>query len=240
MTIDSKGRLVTSADLSSATAQQGYTWVRGYPNVAYGVSPQAPAASPPPSSKLPLPLNLKQLPADVLATATYDVTQASSVTWDLAYEIWLEPQKKVEQPTGKTLELMIWTDENESSLPPGYKETITMPYSVNGVRMSGAWSVCISNGSRASNSTTTIQLVLNTPKNNAQIGVDLNSAFSNMEQALTKEYPTRWSSFSSYYLDSIFFGTEFGPLTNDANAGPLTWTLSGYRLSTGSHLPAAS
>lgn len=240
MDIDSKGRLIASSDFSSANAAQNTTWVRGYPNVGYGVAPQAPNSAPPRSPKFPLPLNLKQLPDDVIATIDYDVSEASSVTYDLAYDIWLEPQKQVDTPRAKTLELMIWTDENRPALPPGYKETITMPYSLDGVRKSGAWGIYITNGSQTSNATTTIELVLKTPKGNAQIGVDLNSAFSSMEKALMKEYPSRWSSFSSYYLDSIFLGTEFGPLAGHSGAGPLTWSLDSYKLSIGSHLPAAS
>jgi hypothetical protein len=240
MGINSKGQLVTSADFSSAKAERSYTWVRGYPNVSYGVAPQAPSDAPARSQAFALPLSLKQVPSDVIATTNYDVSATSSITYDLSYDIWLEPQQQVEAPTGKTLELMIWTDESIHSLPPGYKEQITMPYALNGVRKSGTWSVYISNGSRASNATTTIELVLRTPKNKAQIGVDFNSAFSNMEKALTKVYPSQWKSFSSYYLDSFSFGTEFGPLTGHASAGPLTWSLDGYSLRVGGHLPAAS
>jgi Glycosyl hydrolase family 12 len=240
MDVDPEGRLVTSADFSSAQAEHKTTWVRGYPNVTYGVSPQAPADAPPRSPELPLPLNLKQLPHDVIATADYDVSETSSVTFDLAYDIWLEPHKEVRSPRAKTLELMIWTDENGGALPPGYKEEITMPYSLDGAGKAGSWSVYMTNASRASNATTTVELVLKTPQSNAQIGVDLNNAFSSMEKALTKEYPSRWNSFSSYYLDAISLGTEFGPLKNRSDAGPLAWNLDSYNLNIGGQLPAPS
>jgi hypothetical protein len=136
-----------------------------------------------------LPLSLTQLPDDVRTTANYDVSEISNVPFDCAYDIWLEPQQQVEQPTGKTLELMIWTDESSHSLPPGYKEKITMPHALIGVRKSGTWSVYMANGSRSSNTTTTIELVLQTPKSKAQIAVDLNTAFSSMEKAQIKVYP---------------------------------------------------
>ena len=233
----SSGNLSVGVDFPSAPGASRSTWVLGYPNISYGVTPQAPADSPKPTASLPLPMKLEALPKDLIATTDYKLAGTSSVKYDFAYDIWLEPQHTVETPRAGTLEVMVWTADGNGALPPGYKKTLPMDFVSDGVRRTGQWGVYIANGDKSGGTTTTVQLVLTQSVTTGKVSVDLTSAFLNVESALKQYDSTHWSSFSNYYLDSIDLGSEFGRKNGHTGAGPFSWNLYDYGLGLGMKLP---
>ena len=238
MAISSTGILTTKAAFPSAPRRSGATWVLGYPNVSYGVEPQAPLDSPPSSPHLPLPVKVSALPTDLLATADYWLIGSPSVRYDFAYDLWLEPQLAVNTPRAGTIELMIWTlNSGPASLPPGYKGQVSMNDAVNGKGQAATWGLYISNGDKAAPTQTTVDLVLTKQANAAAVSVDLNSAIRLMESALKKYDPAHWASFTGYYLDSIPLGSEFGAPAGKSGSSALLWSMDSYFLTLGAKLP---
>jgi len=233
----SSGALSVGVDFPSAPGATRSTWVLGYPNISYGVAPQAPADSPKPSASLPLPMKLEALPKDLIATTNYKLAGTSSVKYDFAYDIWLEPQHTVETPRAGTLEVMVWTADGNGALPPGYKKTVSMDFVSNGVRRTGQWGIYIANGDKSARTTTTVELVLTKSISVGKVSVDLTSAFLNVESALRQYDSAHWSTFSDYYLDSIDLGSEFGRKSGHSGAGPFAWNLYDYGFGLGMKLP---
>ncbi len=231
------GAMGVSADFRSAPQASQSTWVLGDPNVTYGIQPQAAQSSPAPSSSLPLPMKLDALPKDVIATTNYKLAGTSTTRFDFSYDIWLEPQKAVEAPGSGTLEVMVWTDDGNQALPPGYRETVSMDFSVNGVTEVGRWGVYISSGPKGSGATTTVQLVLTKVIGAGKVGIDLNDSFGQVETALKAYDPSAWPTFSKYYLDSITLGSEFGRKSGSSGVGPFSWDLYSYSFGLGMKLP---
>jgi hypothetical protein len=237
MKISSDGDLTTTVELSSAPEVSAGTWVLGFPNVSYGISPQAAADSPKPSASLPLPMKITSLPTDLIASSTYKLTGTSSVRYDLAYDTWLEPQRQVVTPRRGTIELMVWTADGNGALPPGFRENVSMSYAVNGVTRTDLWGVYVVNGDQTQATNTTVYLILTKPISDGKVSVDFTRAFRHMEAALEKYDPRHWSSFSNYYLDTIPLGSEFGRLPGKSTVGPYTWDLYDYQLEMGEQLP---
>jgi hypothetical protein len=237
MKISSNGDLTTTAKFSSTRQVSTETWVLGFPNVSYGVSPQAASDSPKPSASLPLPMKITSLPADLIASSDYKLAGTSSVRYDLAYDTWLEPQRRVVTPRRGTIELMVWTADGNGALPPGFRENVSMSYAVNGVTRSDPWGVYIVNGDQVHATNTTVYLILTKPISDGKVSVDFTRAFRHMEEELKKYDPRHWSSFSNYYLDTIPLGSEFGRLPGKSALGPYTWDLYGYQLEMGMQLP---
>ncbi len=230
------GDLSVSANFTSAPSASGSSWVLGDPNVTYGIQPQTINTSPKPLPSLPLPMNVNALPKDLIATTNYKLAGTSSTRFDFSYDIWLQPQKAVETPRTGTLEIMVWTDDGNQALPPGYRGPVWMDYADNGVRKTGQWGVYITNGEKGSG-TTTVQLVLTKVINKGNVAIDLTHSFQKVESALTNYYPTSWPSFSSYFLDSITLGSEFGRKTGSSGVGPFSWNLYNYSFGLGTKLP---
>lgn len=237
MDVNSSGALEASTSFTSAPQRSHSTWVLGDPNISYGIQPQAAHESPSPSPSLPLPMQIGTLPKDVVATAGYTLSGTASERYDFAYDLWLEPQHAVETPRSGTIELMIWTADGNKALPPGHRGEVSMRYGINGVVQSGQWGLYITNGDKASNTQTTVYLVLTKPRNNAKVSVDFNSAIQAMETALKKYNPAHWSSFSNYYLDCIPLVSEFGTMQGKSSVGPAHWSLDDYHLRLGATLP---
>ena len=117
MSVSSSGGLQLRGDLSSAPpctdgsciAPQANTWVRGYPSVLYGIDQCNAATSPRPSTTLRLPASVASIPDDLVGGTAYE-SQASQVTYDVAYDLWLNGVPNDE--------VMIWTD-NHGQYPAG-------------------------------------------------------------------------------------------------------------------------
>ncbi len=237
MKISSNGELTTTAKFSSAPQVSTETWVLGFPNVSYGISPQAAADSPKPSASLPLPMEINSLPTDLIASSDYKLTGTSSVRYDLAYDTWLEPQRQVVTPRRGTIELMVWTADGNGALPPGFRQNVSMSYAVNGVTRTEPWGVYIVNGNESQATNTTVYLILTKSISAGKVSVDFTRALRQMEAALKKYDPNHWSSFSNYYLDTIPLGSEFGRLPGKSTVGAYTWDLNDYQLEMGGQLP---
>ena len=123
------------------------TWVRGYPNVLYGINQCNASTSPPVSAGLRLPMEVDAIRSDLIGTTTYSA-HTPGVTYDVAYDMWLSSSDtKSPCQTNGTLEVMVWTDYNELALLPASLKvaTITVPYSVNGTVRPGnqEWSIYV-------------------------------------------------------------------------------------------------
>jgi hypothetical protein len=129
---------------------------------------------------------------------------------------------------------MIWTGYDARSLLPDSLKvgTTTVPFTVHGTAKPGyqAWSVYVNNVYRAGHTAPwggTVWLVLNAADatNRGAVTVDLSTALASVGKLLQGNYG--WAPLaSSYWLDTIAFGMEFGPQNGDPyGAGPTDFSL---------------
>jgi hypothetical protein len=257
--MSSSGALKVNGDLSSAPpctvgsclTRQANTWVRGFPSVLYGTDQCHAPTSPKPSPDIALPARVDSLPADLIGRANYDA-EASAVTYDVAYDIWLNPSNTATPcQTDGTIEVMVWTDYDALALLPDSLKvgTTTVPFVVNGEFKSGYqdWSVYANNiygGGHTAAWGGTIWIVLNSADATQQgtVTVDLSAALAAAGTVLQNNYG--FAPFAStYWLDTIAFGMEFGPQSANAYGdGPAKFSLglNSYCLQTGSTVPAVT
>ena len=242
MSVDARGALAIRGDFQSAPpctdatclAPSANTWVRGYPSVSYGLNQCHANTSPTESPELPLPMQVGAIPPDLVGTTTYSA-HISPVTYDVAYDMWLS-RSGTKKPCNSqgTLEVMVWTDYDQLAvLPPQLQVgSASIPFAVNGVSNTGqgAWSVYASNvfgGGRTAPWGGTVWLVLNPADTTADgtVSVDLSDALSSVGTILQNDYG--WSDFAtSYWLDTVPFGVEFGPQSGTTDgAGPSQFSL---------------
>ena len=222
-----RGTLSVHGDLPSAPpctaasclAPQANTWVRGYPDILYGLNPCYGSSSAPTSSRLRLPMQVARVPKDLTGTTVY-TSHADRVTYDIAYDMWLNPSATVTPCRGPgTLEVMVWTDYNQKAvLPPSMQvTTATIPYVVDGLQHSGAnaWSVYADNvyaNGRTVPWGGSLWFVLGNSDiaSHGTVSVNLESVLSSVGDLLQRDYG--WRDFAQHYwLDTIPFGMEFGP-----------------------------
>jgi len=235
----------------SCLAPSAFTWVRGYPDVSYGIDLCHAGTSPPVSRQLPLPMRVDSIPPGLIGVTAYSA-QTSQVTYDVAYDLWLHPTGTKQPCTSQgTLEIMVWTDYDPAALLPSSMqvETATIPFAVDRVARSGeaAWSVYASNidpGGRTAPWGGTLWFVLDRADvvGDGLVSVDLSAVFSAAGQLLHDNYG--WPELAQHYwLDTAPFGVEFGPASgNPMDAGPSRFSvrISAYCLDVRSTLPAAS
>jgi hypothetical protein len=258
MSIGSTGSLTVRGDLpdappctaSSCTAPSANTWVRGYPSVLYGINQCNADTSPASSPNLPLPMRVDAIPSDLIATSAYSADPAGA-TYDIAYDLWLNdsPTRAPCRTTG-TIEVMVWTGYDSQALLPEALRigTASSPFGVDGTGHTGtdAWSVYANNVYSAGRTAPwggTFWFVLDRADaaNHGTISVDLSSVLADVGGLLRRDYG--WSDFqSSYWLDTIPFGMEFGP-ANGALTGPgssnFSLTVSSLCLDTGTTVSSA-
>jgi hypothetical protein len=232
MSLDAAGTLEVIGDLSSAPpctdhtciAPEANTWVRGFPSVLYGIEQCHADTSPPPSPDLQLPARVDSLPSGLVGVTSYE-TRAPEITYTVAYDLWLNPSDTTTPcQTDGTLEVMVWTDHAaQALLPDGMRVgRATIPYAVDGISDAGfeTWSVYASNVFGDGHTQPwggTIWLVLDAPGavQRGTVTVDLSAALDAVGSVLENTFG--WRDFaSSYWLDTIAFGIEFGP----QNANP--------------------
>ena len=231
MSLTPPGGLTVQSDLAVAPpctaatclAPSANTWVRGYANVSYGKNPCRAGTSPAGDKALRLPVKVSALPTDLVGTTTY-AAQASQTTYDIAYDMWLNPSG-TQSPcrTQGTVEVMVWIEYDQQAFNPSTAvATSSIPYAVGRVAHGGtdSWSASVLNVYRSGKTASyggTVFLVLNArdavPA--GTVSVDVTKALSAVGSLLERNYG--WSDFAGHYwLDTIPFGIEFGP----ANAQP--------------------
>ncbi len=243
MSLDPAGELNVNANLTSAPpctastclTRQGNTWVRGFPSLLYGTDQCHPNTSPTPSPQLQLPQRVDEIPGDLIGRTTYNA-QGANVTYDVAYDMWLNASDtKTPCQTNGTVEVMIWTDyATQALLPDALKVgTTTIPFSVDGAFKSGdqAWSVYVNNIHGSGQTVPwggTVWLVLDSADITKQgaVNVDISAALADVGSLLANKYG--WAPFaSSYWLDTIAFGMEYGPRDADPfGKGPASFSLN--------------
>jgi len=248
-----EGRFATTPPCTARTclAPGAYTWVRGYPDVSYGISQCHASTSPPEAPDLPLPVRLDSIPPSLIGVTAYSAS-TSGVTYDIAYDLWLH-QTGTKQPcmSDGTLEIMVWTDYDAQALLPSSLQvgSATIPFAVGRVAHSGTheWSVYASNIYRGGKTAPWGGTLWFVPDRAATVGrgrmsVDLSAVLLAAGQLLRDSYgwpdPAR-----HYWLDSAPFGVEFGPASgNPMDSGPSRFSvrISAYCLDVRSTLPDAS
>jgi hypothetical protein len=258
MSVNSRGGLEVKGDLTSAPpctepsciSPQANTWVRGYPSVLYGIDQCNAETSPPPAAVLSLPTKVASIPSSLTGTTTY-ATRTSQVTYDVAYDLWLSASgTKAPCQTDGTLEVMVWTDHDARSLLPDSLKVgaASVPFAVDGDVHSGtgAWSVYVNNVYGSGHTAPwggTVWIVLDAARTvkHGAITVDLSSALAGVGSLLENRYG--WSNFATtYWLDTIAFGMEYGPDDADPyGAGPVDFALHlrSYCLGVGTTVSAA-
>jgi hypothetical protein len=251
-TLEVQGDLVNSPPCTQAgcLAPSANTWVRGYPSILYGLSQCHPGASPPMATKLRLPVRVNAIAPDLVGTTSYSAN-AKKVTYDIAYDMWLNPSPTTAPcHADGTVEVMVWTDYDQRALLPKSMQigTATIPFALNGADHTGAeaWSVFASNIDRDGQTAPwggTVWLVLTGAEvvSEGTVSVDLSSALAEVGSLLRDTYG--WRGFSEHYwLDTVPFGLEFGPgsATLSGN-GPshFSLALSAYCLSVGATVAGA-
>ena len=214
---------------STCLAPSAYTWVRGYPNVLYGVNQCNAATSPAPSPRLPLPMRLDAIPPHLIGVTAYSA-QTSHVTYDISYDLWLHPSgTKRPCRTQGTLEILVWTDyDARALLPPSMQVgTATIPSAVDGVARPGTrtWSVYASNifaDGRTAPWGGTLWFVPTKADvvRRGRVSIDLSAVLSAAKLLLHDNYS--WAPLGQrYWLDTASFGVEFGPASGEPiDSGP--------------------
>ncbi len=220
---------------STCIAPSANTWVRGYPNVLYGINQCHARTSPPESPGLRLPMRVSAIPADLIGTTSY-ASSTRHVTYDIAYDMWLnDSATKTPCRTNGTVEVMVWTDYDERALLPDSVRvgSASIPFAVDGRDDTGAqaWSVYATNidgGGQTVPWGGTIWFVLNQADvvSKGTVSVDLSTVLSSAGTLLQTRYG--WSDFSrNYWLDTIPFGMEYGPESGGLfGAGPSYFSLN--------------
>ena len=249
VTIDGRFARTPPCTEQTCLAPSAFTWVRGYPNVLYGINQCDAGTSPPPSQVLPFPMRLDSVPAHLIGVTAYSA-QTSQVTYDIAYDLWLNATG-TKQPCRSqgTLEIMVWTDYDARALLPASMQvgTADIPFAVGRVARSGtqAWSVYASNidrGGRTAPWGGTLWFVLDHADavGHGQVNVDLSAVFSAAGLLLRDNYG--WPELGGHYwLDTASFGVEFGPasgVTTDSGPSRFSVQISAYCLEVRSALPA--
>ena len=228
---------------SACIAPSALTWVRGYPNVLYGVNQCYAATSPAPSPRLPLPMRLDSIPPHLIGVTAYSA-HTSQVTYDVTYDLWLNPSATKRPCLSQgTLEILVWTDYDARALLPASLQvgTAEIPAAVNGVARSGSnsWSIYASNiynDGRTAPWGGTLWFVPARAQTvrRGRVSVDLSAVFAAAGTLLQRNYG--WPAVANHYwLDTASFGVEFGPPSgNPTDSGPSNFTarISAYCLDT--------
>ena len=247
-----QGRFARTAPCTAAAclAPSAYTWVRGYPNVLYGINQCYASTSPPQSPRLRFPMRLDSIPSPLVGVTSYSA-QTSQVTYDIAYDLWLH-QTGTTQPCRSqgTLEIMVWTDYAARALLPASLQvgTVAIPYAVNGVTRPGtqAWAIYASNidqDGRTASWGGTLWFVPSQAGtvSHGRVSVNLSAVFS---AALLLQNNYGWPDLAQHYwLDTASFGVEFGPAGGDPmDSGPASFSaqISAYCLDVRSTLTDAA
>jgi Glycosyl hydrolase family 12 len=258
MSVDSRGTVTIDGSFAgtppctepTCLAPSAYTWVRGYPSVLYGINQCHAGTSPPVSRRLPLPMRLASIPADLIGVTAYSA-HTSQVTYDVAYDLWLH-QTGTKQPCRSegTLEIMVWTGYDARALLPASMQvgTASIPVAVDGaVRPAArAWSVYASNidvGGRTAPWGGTLWFVPGSADmaGHGRLSIDLSAVLSASGLLLRHDYG--WPDLGAHYwLDTASFGVEFGPPSgNPLDSGPSRFSaqISAYCLDVRSTLANA-
>jgi hypothetical protein len=235
---------------STCLAPSANTWVRGYPNVLYGLNQCYADTSPRPSPELPLPIRLDAIPPRLVGVTAYS-TEISRVSYDVAYDLWLNPTGTKRPCRAKgTLEILVMTDYSAHAvLPPELEAgTAQIPVALAGAKAHPQpWSIYASN--IGGNGWTqpwggTIWFVPDRANVVARgrVSVDLSAVLAAAGRVLHRNYG--WADPAKrYWLDTVSFGVEFGPSSGDPyEAGPLRFSarISAYCLLTGTTVERAS
>jgi hypothetical protein len=252
LSVSSAGAVTMQGNLPSAPpcveatciAPSANTWVRGYPNVLYGLNQCSGPTSPKVSADLKLPMKVSSIPKDLVGTTSY-TSWTPQVTHDIAYDMWLnDSDTKTPCQTDGTVEVMVWTDYDARALLPASEQVanVTVPFKVNGVVHSGAqdWSVYVNDvfpGGQTQPWGGTLWFVLHTSDTVSQgtVSVDLSRVLTETGSLLQHSYG--WSNFAQrYWLDTVPFGIEYGPQSaslTGAGSSYFTLRLSRYCLNVG-------
>jgi hypothetical protein len=259
MSVGSGGAVTIEGSLASAPpctgpsclASNAGTWVRGYPDVSYGINQCHADTSPPASPRLPFPMRVDSIPPHLIGVTAYSA-QASQVTYDIAYDLWLHPTGTKRPCLSEgTLEIMVWTDYDRQALLPPSMEVwgATIPFAVDqAVRPgTGAWSVYASNiyaDGRTAPWGGTLWFVLDRGDivSDGLVSVDLSAVLSTAGRIVHDVYG--WPDLGQHYwLDTAPFGVEFGPASgNPMDSGPSRFSvrISAYCLNVRSTLSQAA
>jgi len=206
--------------------------VRGYPSVVYGLDQCHAATSAPESARLPLPAQVAALHSSLVGTTSYRI-RAPSSTYDLAYDLWLNPSATREPClTDGTIEIMVWLDYDQQALGTSLT-SVTVPFAVDGHAQRGAdmWWLSADNiGTDGSTSPWggTLWFVLKRPHvvERGTVSVDLSAVLAAAGSFLQQNYG--WQGFEQHYwLDTVPFGIEFGPQNASPSAAdPVRFSLA--------------
>jgi hypothetical protein len=225
----------------SCLAPTAFTWVRGFPDVSYGTGLCDAGTSPPASRQLPLPMRLSSIPPHLIGMTSYSA-QTSQVTYDIAYDLWLnDTGTKRPCKSSGTLEIMVWTDYDAQALLPASLQvgTANVPFAVDRAARpgTGAWSVYASNIGTDGRTVPwggTLWFVLDRGDivSDGHVSVDLSAVLSAAGHILHDVYA--WPDLAAHYwLDTANFGVEFGPVSgHPMDSGPSRFSvqISGYCL----------
>ncbi|HEV7642102.1 MAG TPA: hypothetical protein VGO39_14645 [Gaiellaceae bacterium] len=214
---------------SACLAPSAYTWVRGFPNVLYGIDQCRAGSSPPSSPRLPLPMQLDVIPPDLIGTAAYS-SRTTGVTHDVTYDLWLNHSgTKTPCRTSGTLEILVMTDYDKGALLPGSMRvgTAVIPFAVGRAARprTRSWSIYASNIGRDGWTAAwggTLWFVPGPADvvHQGRVRVDLSAVLAAAGRLLHDTYG--WAELAPrYWLDTVSFGFEFGPPSgNPLDSGP--------------------
>ncbi len=255
MSVGSSGAVTIEGDFaqtapcteSACLAPSALTWVRGYPNVLYGINQCYAGTSPRPAPRLPLPVRLDSIPPHLIGVTAYS-TQTSRVTYDVAYDLWLNPTGTKRPCRSKgTLEILVWNDYDARALLPATMQVglTRVPFATEqgAPRGTQPWSIYASNIDRDGRTAPWGGTLWFVPDQadivgDGRVSVDLSAVFSAAEVLLHDNYG--WPELEQHYwLDTASYGVEFGPASgNPIDSGPSRFSarITAYCLDAGSTL----
>ena len=238
----------TDADCLAPSA---FTWVRGYPNVLYGIDQCLAGNSPRPSPQLPLPLRLDSIPPHLTGVTAY-AAETSRVTYDITYDLWLNPTATGRPCRSKgTLEILVWTDYDAQALLPASMQLGTADIPAAFGRHHGLnrapWTIYATNIGRNGDTAPwggTLWFVPSRAEviHHGHVSVDLSAVLSEAGRLLHDDFD--WlDPAQHYWLDTVSFGVEFGPANGkplDSGPSQFSFRISSYCLNVKSGLANAT
>ncbi len=217
------GSLQVAANFAQLSPKISSNPVAGYPNVGYGQSLWGgrDAATPP----LSLPMQVSHLPEPTWALTDYGLRSGQTeFPIDIAYDLWLSaapaPRNASNLPGASAgdVEVMAWVYNDGSHAPAGHRiASLNLPTWVNGRDVSTTqWTVFVCPASQCV-AWPVVSFVFGYGSGVAggSVGVDLRALLTDISST---------PPLSSYYLDQISLGAEFGY----KSASGFAWDVSDY------------
>lgn len=219
-------RLAAAVDFARTLPKNPIVKIVGYPNIEYGHNLFATQGNTTAQRPLSIPMLVNQLP-DFIAVTAYSISdlKPAGLPMDFSYDIWLTNDQWHSTGVGGpgVVEIMVWL--YESNLSPASDllsspTSVSLPTWINGSVSVRTWNIYVCKYICLGHPV--VSMVLSTPVKSGAVGVDIPNFISEALAVLGGQEQS-----SSYYLEAIDLGSEFGYVL-PTTAAIFDWNLSHY------------